>query len=98
MPPGALVILFMYPRSQRSGVGIALLYRKTIKRGPVTSHDAVSFESLSCDFQLAQNQSPVKLVVIYRPPYSAKHRITSNTFFREFAEYLSFYRHHPRNC
>ena len=80
------------PRSQRSGGGggVALLYRKTIKRGPVTSHDAVSFESLSCDLQLAQNQSPVKLVVIYRPPYSAKHRITSKTFFREFAEYLSF--------
>ena len=30
----------------------------------------------------------LRLVVVYRPPYSAAHPVTSSTFFPEFSEYL----------
>ena len=30
----------------------------------------------------------LRLVIVYRPPYSAAHPITSSTFFPEFSEYL----------
>ena len=30
----------------------------------------------------------LRLVIVYRPPYSAAHPVTSSTFFPEFSEYL----------
>ena len=59
------------PRSDRPGGGVALLYKESIKRGPVTSHNGAAFESLCCDLTVNGTFSPVKIVVVYRPPYSA---------------------------
>ena len=32
--------------------------------------------------------TPVRTVIVYRPPHSEDHQITTGVFFHEFAEYL----------
>ena len=60
------------------GGGTALLYKETLPVEKVTSATLNSFE-----FSL-----PVKLIIIYRPPYSRAHPIPIGTFFAELIDYL----------
>ena len=76
------------PRKHRSGGGIAILYRPDIilkSNEKVTKYKSyqVMEAVLSCDSGL------VRLVNIYRPPYTKKARFTESTFLEEFDDYLS---------
>ena len=74
------------PRPNRLGGGIAILYRESIKRGATSSFTASSFESLCCDFQFPGTSTPIKILVLYRPPYSRKNKISTAAFIDEFAD------------
>ena len=75
------------PRKHRSGGGIAMLYKNTIQlksNNKVTKYKSFQvMESL-----LSAGTEMVRLVNIYRPPYTKKARFTECTFLEEFEDYL----------
>lgn len=75
------------PRKHRSGGGIAMLYKNDIQlksNTKVTKYKSFQvMESL-----LTTSTDIVRLVNIYRPPYTKKARFTECDFLREFEDYL----------
>ncbi len=82
------------PRKHCSGGGIAILYKPDIvlkSNEKVTKYKSyqVMEAVLSC------NTGLVRLVNIYRPPYTKKARFTESMFLEEFDDYLSGLIHKP---
>ena len=73
----------------RGGGGVGIIHKESISRASSSQHEASSFESLSCDLTFKDSLSPIKLVILYRPHYSKKHRVTAKVFLDEFSEYVS---------
>ena len=76
------------PRSHGTGGGVAIVYRESIGCKS-NKYEATSFECLCCDMKFTGASTVVKVVVIYRPPYSVRNRATYNVFFDEFSIFLS---------
>ena len=77
--------MFDYSRSGRIGGGVALVYHSEFTVKKISYCERSSFEM--SEWTLEGEQSS-RLSVIYRPPYSAKHPVTTGVFISEFAEYL----------
>ena len=76
------------PRAgNRAGGGTGILYRDNLTVRPVSSGEKQSFEFSS--WKVAIKNKNFVLHIIYRPPYSANHRVTTSIFFDEFTEYVS---------
>ena len=73
-------------RSGRKGGGTALVYRSCISVKRIDAYQRSSFEIP--EFTLANHSWRVLLAIIYRPPYSSTHPVTTATFITEFADYL----------
>ncbi|XP_068741951.1 uncharacterized protein [Montipora capricornis] len=73
-------------RVGRKGGGIALLLNETIDTRKVDSGERRSFEF--CEWILKYGSGKLRVIVIYRPPYSAAHPVTSGVFLDEFSVYL----------
>jgi len=75
------------PRKHRSGGGIAILYRNDIK---LTSNTKVTkYKTYQVmEAVLSSKSGLIRLVNIYRPPYSQKARHTESMFLEEFENYL----------
>lgn len=75
------------PRKYRSGGGIAVIYRKSLdmkcSRNLITRKSFQVMETTVCT-----NVGMIRLVNIYRPPYSKMARFTEAHFLKEFEEYL----------
>ena len=56
----------------------------TVKK--VDVGEKTSFEFSEWTVQSASHN--LRIIVIYRPPYSEEHRVTTSTFFPEFADYV----------
>ena len=78
--------LFHCPRTDRRGGGTAPLCRESLHARRLSAGEKNSFEFSECMIDGLSLQ--LRLVIVYRPPYSAAHPITSSTFFPEFSEYL----------
>ena len=78
--------LFHCPRSDRRGGGTALLFRDSIDVCKLESGSRNSFEFSG--YLVCTGSLRIRLVVIYRPPYSTNHPVTVNSFVDEFSEYL----------
>ena len=75
------------PRKHRSGGGIAMLYRNSIQlksNTKVTKYK--SFQVM--ESVLNTSTEMVRLINIYRPPYTKKARHTECNFLEEFEDYL----------
>ena len=75
------------PRKHRSGGGIAMLYRNNIQlkaNNKVTKYKSfqVMESLLNCSSEI------IRLINVYRPPYTKKARHTECTFLEEFDDYL----------
>lgn len=75
-----------YPRLNRSGGGLALIHRDDISVQEKEAGEKESFEF--AEWKLATKTSKVSLILVYRPPYSTKHPVTTKVFFSEFSELL----------
>lgn len=75
------------PRKHRSGGGIALLYTNDIK---LTSNTKLTkYKSYQVMEAVLNSKSGlIRLINIYRPPYSKKARYTESMFLEEFENYL----------
>ena len=75
------------PRKYRSGGGIAVIYRKSLEMkcngNLVTRKSFQVMETTVCT-----NIGMIRLVNVYRPPYSKKARFTEAQFLIEFEDYL----------
>ena len=78
--------LFDYPRVGRTGGGIALLLNETVEARKVDSGERRSFEF--GEWILKYGSSKLRVIVIYRIPYSAAHPVSTNVFLNEFPAYL----------
>ena len=74
------------PRIGRRGGGIGLVYRENINIKKVKGKEEKSFEF--AEFIIKSTTFTTRLVIIYRPPYSAKHPVTARAFVNEFTVYL----------
>ena len=78
--------LFEYPRVGRTGGGIALLLNETVEARKVDSGERRSFEF--GEWILKYGSSKLRVIVIYRIPYSAAHPVSTNMFLDKFPAYL----------
>ena len=78
--------LFHCPRSDRGGGGTTLLFRDNINVCKLESGSRNSFEF--SEYLVCTGSSRIRLVIIYRPPYSTNHPVTVNSFIDEFSDYL----------
>ena len=74
------------PLTGRRGGRVALIYRDLL---PVRRIDAGKKESFEySEWTISSPLLNLRLVLLYRPPYSADHRVSTNDFFTEFSTYL----------
>lgn len=78
------------PRLNRTGGGVAVIHRESVNLVTSSIHTFSSFESMCCDL-IPDNTGSVslKLIILYKPPYSRRNKITSSMFLQDFADYLS---------
>jgi exonuclease III len=76
------------PRTGSRGGGIAILYKDGLKITIVSPHiETTSFENMECTLDI-KDQSPLHIIIIYRPPPSEKNKFTYQMFHNEFSEFL----------
>lgn len=74
-------------RIGRRGCGTGLMFRDSL--GVKKVDRKFEFESFEfSEWLITGNSSNVRLVIIYRPPYSDDHPVTVTTFRAEFAMYM----------
>ena len=83
-PPGYK--LFDHTRSDRCGGGTALLIRENLHASRLDAGERTSseFSHWMVEFQSRKLQ----IIIIYRPPYSSNHPVTTNVFFADFSSFL----------
>ena len=78
--------LLDHPRSSRQGGGNGLIFRDFQS---VCQHAAGEFQSFEySEWKITSGSPRVHLIIVYRPPYSEAHPITTSVFLTEFADYL----------
>ena len=78
--------LFDVPRKNRMGGGVGVLLKSTLKGKFACSGETRSYEYLEIHF--SSLATSILLLIIYRPPYSQNHPVTTNTFFDEIKTHL----------
>jgi len=86
LTPSGYKTLVHCPRPGCRGGGTALLVKEGINVSNVYSDEKTSFEV--SEWLVSFESTRVRIVIVYRPPYSEDHPITAGVFFHEFAEYL----------
>ena len=76
-----------HPRFGRHGGGTRLVYRSSLGIKKVDAEERASFE-FSEWIVSSPSLHNLRIVIIYRPPYSDEHRVSTNAFFTEFSSYL----------
>ncbi|XP_031573732.1 uncharacterized protein LOC116307604 [Actinia tenebrosa] len=79
--------LLDHVRNARCGGGTALLYRDSLCVNGVDSGNKTSFEFSEWLVNLSSAHK-LRVVIIYRPPYSSEQRVPKSVFFAEFSNYL----------
>ncbi len=75
------------PRKHRSGGGIAVIFNKNLRLK--TNMKVTKYKSCQVmETLLETNGATLRLVNVYRPPYTKKARYTECCFLEEFSEYL----------
>ena len=75
------------PRSDRRGGGTALIFKESINVEKVSVAGKGSFEASEWSINPAAT-TRLRVVIVYRHPYSVKHPVTTSTFITEFSDYL----------
>ena len=73
-------------RNDRRGGGTALLFKENLNIQKTAAKELRSFEYLQ--LIVSSGTFKVRVAVLYRPPYSPAHPVTTSTFFTDFADYL----------
>ena len=79
-------VLADHSRTGRRGGSSTLVYRNSLTVKKIDAGEKTSFEFSEWTVQSASHH--LRIIVIYRQPYSDEHRVTTSTFFAEFADYV----------
>ena len=79
-------VLADHSRTGRRRGGTALVYRNSLTVKKIDAGEKTSFEFSEWTVQSASHN--LRIIVIYRPPYSDEHKVPISTFFAEFADYV----------
>ena len=71
-------------RQGRRGGGTGLLFKKQLQVKHIESGEKSSFEF--SEWRVVHQSLRAKLIIVYRPPYSAEHPVTPQVFFEEFGK------------
>ena len=74
------------PRPTGKGGGVAIIHRSSLQLRKETTDTFRSFEHVSC--RLKTPELSVRVVVVYRPPSSAKNGLTTAIFFDEWGRFI----------
>jgi len=74
------------PQSNLRGGGTALFFRECLDVTHVNSSEELSFEF--SEWLLSTPTVRLRVIIVYRPPYSHTHPVTISTFITEFANLL----------
>ena len=78
--------LLDYSRTGRLGGGTGIMFREDIS---VSQNAAGEFQSFEySEWNITSRSHHFRLIIIYRPPYSDAHPITTGVFLAEFSDYL----------
>ncbi|KAL9959876.1 hypothetical protein ACROYT_G033246 [Oculina patagonica] len=83
-PPGFKMV--DHSRVGRTGGGTALIIRDSLHVKKVDASEKASFEY--SEWIVDCGSSKLRIMIIYRAPYSSEHPITTGKFFEEFTSYL----------
>ncbi|XP_068707911.1 uncharacterized protein [Montipora foliosa] len=75
------------PRSDRREGGTALIFKESINVEKVSVAGKGSFETSEWLVNPAAT-TRLRVVIVYRPPHSVKHAVSTSTFITEFSDYL----------
>ena len=75
------------PREAKCGGGTALLYRDSLNISKGNYGQKESFEFSEWILK-STGSCNVRLIILYRPPYSDNHRVPVNVFLNEFSHYM----------
>ena len=76
-----------FPRqSDRRGGGTGVMCSSRIKINFINGDEKHSFEY--SEWNCKVSNKAIKIIAVYRPPYSQSHAVTSNMFFEEFSSFL----------
>ena len=78
--------LFDHTRSDRSGGGTALLIRENLHASRVDAGERTSFEF--SHWMVEFQSRKLQIIIIYRPPYSSNHPVTTSVFFADLSSLL----------
>lgn len=73
--------------SKRAGGGVGAMFKTSIKCKVVDNAELSSFEY--SHMEMLFDKTKLDIHIVYRPPFSARHPVTTSTFFEEFQAYLS---------
>ena len=79
-------VLADHSRTGRRGGGTALVYRNSLTVKKIDAGEKTSFEFSEWTVQSASHN--LRIILIYRSPYSDEHKVPMSTFFAEFADYV----------
>lgn len=77
-----------YTRTDRNGGGLALIHRSNIQTQLIQAGEKQSFEFAEWKLDIKSCSFKTHVILIYRPPYSTNHPVTTRVFFSEFTEFL----------
>lgn len=76
-----------FPRqSERNGGGTGIMFKDSLNVNMIDGKENRSFEF--SEWRVGVHNYIIKVVSIYRPPYSDRHPISPNVFMDEFSQYL----------
>ena len=78
--------LLDHPRSSHQGGGTGLIFRDFLSVRQYAAGEFQSFEY--SEWKITSGTRRIHLIIVYRPPYSEVHPITTSVFLSEFADYL----------
>ena len=76
--------LLDHPRSTRKGGGTALVFRDSLCVNRIAAAEKKSFEY--SEWSVSSGSFRIRLAIIYRPPYSSDHPVSTGVFFTEFSD------------
>ena len=75
-----------HPRTGRTGGGTALIFRDTLNVKKVDGGQKDSFEF--SEWIVTSSPHNARIFIVYRPPYSEDHKVSTSVFFDEFSDCL----------
>ena len=74
------------PRHGKIGGGTGIFFNENLKLKLTSCAQNNTFEYSM--YKMESDKLTIHILVIYRPPYSIKHKVTTTVFFEEFSDLL----------